>query len=425
MKKNVETPLANRLACFDNLRSLMVIFVLIFHAGASYGSAVAFWPFHDVNPSMIIDLCMFLGDVFMMAVLFFIAGYFALPSLQKKGGWRFIMDKLKHLGIPWLVVTSLVLPVLDYIHYSAHSFKNGVVTRGYAAHWLLSMKKIAELSVGWMEMSAYQNMTEHFYQRYMWFLSLLLLFFGVFALLYGANKKWGRRTEQASIEDRTRSKRSVFAALMLVGVLTVLLFASVKFFISPGFIGMGWFSLGNLIQFQFGKLVIYGSYFGLGIYAYSRKWFLNGLDFGRSWVWWGICLILFVVNMLVLKNLSAADIPSLGLRLAFVVLYPIWMLTFLGAFTAFAARHWNRSTPFSRELAANSYNMYLTHYVFPMTLPLLLSAWEGGPVLIKFGIVAFITVLLSYGISRYIIRSFPRQVIIGLICLSVLLAVTT
>ena len=74
----------HRLTYLDNLRWLMVVLVLIFHAGASYGSAVEFWPFHDSNPSMLIDLFMFVGDVLKMSVLFFIAGYFAMPSLSKR-----------------------------------------------------------------------------------------------------------------------------------------------------------------------------------------------------------------------------------------------------------------------------------------------------------------------------------------------------
>jgi glucan biosynthesis protein C len=52
----------------------------------------------------------------MMTVLFFIAGYFALPSLEKRGGKRFVIGKLKRLGLPWLVVIVLLLPVLDYLH---------------------------------------------------------------------------------------------------------------------------------------------------------------------------------------------------------------------------------------------------------------------------------------------------------------------
>ena len=108
---------ADRTVFLDNLRALMVMLVLIFHSAASYGSGVAFWPIHDSNTSEIIDIFMFLC-VFMMAVLFFVAGYFVLLSLMKKGTWEFIKGKLKRLGLPWAIITVLVLPVLDYIHYS-------------------------------------------------------------------------------------------------------------------------------------------------------------------------------------------------------------------------------------------------------------------------------------------------------------------
>jgi hypothetical protein len=66
--------------------------------------------------------------------------------------------------------------------------------------------------------------------------------------------------------------------------------------------------------------------------------------------------------------------------------------------------------------------MYLVHYVFVMTLPLLLSAWVGGPVLVKFGVVALTTILLSFGISKYVVKPYPRFVVIGLVGLNVLLA---
>jgi len=118
---------SNRLIFFDNLRYLMILLVLIFHSGASYGSIVAFWPYHDPNPSEFVDIVMMLLDVFIMNILFFIAGYFTLPSLQNKGGGSFLKAKLKRLGIPWLVVTILVLPILDYIHYYTQSAGKGLV----------------------------------------------------------------------------------------------------------------------------------------------------------------------------------------------------------------------------------------------------------------------------------------------------------
>jgi glucan biosynthesis protein C len=413
----------NRLVFFDNLRYLMVLLVLVFHSGASYGSIVAFWPYHDPNPTEVVDLLLMILDVFMMSILFFISGYFALPSLQKKGGRRFLGDRFKRLGIPWLVVTILVLPVLDYIHYYTQSISKGVSPRNYGTHLWLSIKKIAEFHVGPMRMSEYLDMTEHYYQRYLWFLPLLLLFSIVFWLLNKGREKWGRVSERP-IREETASNRSVYRALVWVGLLSILLFAMIKSLLSSPAdpFDMAWFSLGNLVQFETAKLAFYIPYFGLGVYAYSRKWFTSGKDLGRAWIWGLICFFLMVVNMLVGRSMSRAAEPSIGLQLAFVVLYPLWTLSFLGTFTAFASRRWNHAGPLGRELGANSYNMYLVHYVFVMTLPLLLSAWVGGPVLVKFGIVALATILLSLGISKYVVKPYPRLVVIGLVGLNVLLA---
>ena len=415
----------NRIVLFDNLRYLMVILVILFHSGASYGSIVGLWPYHDPNPTEVVDILMMILDVFMMSILFFIAGYFALPSLQKKGGRRFLVGKLKRLGIPWLVVTFLILPVLDYLHYYSQSIGKGLSPRRYGTQWWLSLNKIAEFHTGPMRMSEYLDMTEHFYQRYMWFLSLLLLFFVVFWLLYEARKKWSRISERP-MQEGAASNRSVYRALAWVGLLNVLLFAMIKFLLSSPAdpFDFVWRSLGNLVQFETAKLAFYVPYFGLGAYAYSSKWFATGKDFGQPWMWGVICFTLMVVNMLVGRSMTRAVEPPIGLQLAFVVLYPLWTLSFLGLFVAFASRRWNTARSFGRELAANSYNMYLVHYGFVMTLPLLLSSWSG-PALAKFGIVVLATILSSFGISKYVVKPYPRLVVIGLVGLNVLLAVVT
>jgi glucan biosynthesis protein C len=423
VNENKDT-ISKRLVFLDNLRWLMVLLVLVFHSGSSYGTMVAFWPFHEADPSELLDHIMPLFDVFMMSILFFIAGYFALPSLQKRGGKRFLESKLKRLGVPWLVGIVLVLPILDYIHHYTQATGKGLSPRNFGTHWWLSMKKIGEFHVGRMSMSGFLDMTEHFYQRYMWFLSLLLLFFVVLWLLYEAREKWGQASEQSAREE-TASSRSIYPTLAVVGLLNVLLFALVKSLTSSldNPFDMVWFSLGNVVQFELAKLAFYVPYFGLGLYAYSRKWFAGGKEFGQPWAWGAICFVLTVATMLVARSLTRAAEPSQGLQLAFAVLYPLWTFSFLGVFTACASRRWNRATSLNRRLAANSYNMYLVHYVFVLTLPLLLSVWAGGTALVKFGIVSLLTILLSYGVSHYVIRPYPRLVVIGLGGLSVLLAV--
>jgi glucans biosynthesis protein C len=390
----------NRFVFFDNLRSLMVLFVLVFHSGASYGSGVEFWPFHDSNPSGIIDIFMFLCDVFMMAILFFIAGFFALPNLLKKGTWRFVTGKLKRLGIPWLIITIIVLPVIDYIHYFDQHVNQAIPLRNFLEHWLLSMNRIAEFHTGWIDMSAYWNMTESFYQRYMWFISLLLLFFILFALIHKFIISLDKKPKQQNSEF-TDSKRNILKPLVITSAAMVILFGLVRFLLYPEFMASGWFSLGNIIQFQFGKLMIYSCCFVLGVYAFSRRWFIGKIDFGKSWIWALIIICLFGLNMLVLKNLKSSETPLLIAKFAFIVLYPVWSLTFLGFSVSWVNKYWNRSTRFNMNLAKNSYNMYLIHYVFPFTLPLLLKYWDV-PTIIKFVVLSIVTIVLSYLASKFV-----------------------
>jgi glucans biosynthesis protein C len=408
-----------RVPFLDNLRTLMVFLVLVFHSAASYGSAVEFWPFHDSDPSRMLDLVLFILDVFMMVVLFFIAGYFALPSLLKKGFWPFLKSKFTRLGIPWIVVTIFVLPFLDYIHYW-HGAQGGTsAISGYGTHWLLSMKRITGFHVGWMDMTTYMNMTDQFYQRYMWYVSLLLLFFIIFALGYRVVKSTGLKNAQvfSSNENTTVVRRGMVFSVLIV----IVLFGMVKLFLYENFLDKGWFSLGSIFQFQVGKLFIYACCFGLGVNAYLKKWFSRIDIFGRPWPWAVGCFILFGINMADLGMLSKTDGNALLLQLAFVVFYPLWTFSFLGFFLSFAARYLNRSTPFRSGLADYSYGMYLAHYAVPMTLPLLLSTFTAIATSLKFGIVASVTLLLSYAVSRFAITPLPRLTIAGLVCLNIVL----
>jgi hypothetical protein len=392
----------NRIAFLDNIRSLIIILVLIFHSGASYGSGVEFWPFHENNPSGIIDFFMFIGDVFFMAIMFFIAGYFVLSDFLKKGLCGFVKGKLKRLGLPWLIITIMVLPAIDYIHYVSNHIKQSLPTVDFVKYWLLSMKKIGEFHVGWMDMSTYYYMIDNFYQRYVWFISLLLLFSVIFGLLYKL-KQYAPKQNEAAID----STRNIFKILVITSVLMIVLFGFIRFKIYQEFMGNGWFSLGNIIQFQFGKIILYGCFFWLGIRAYSRKWFTGNKGFWKPWIWALICFCLFGLNMLALKNISSSEKPLLIAKVAFCALYPWWTLSFLGLFVSVAYKYWNRHTKFSMNLAANSYNMYLVHYIVPYTFPLLLSNLPI-PVFIKFIIVSIVTLIFSYILGVLITKICPK-----------------
>ena len=77
---------ANRIGYFDNIRYLMVLLVVVFHSACGYSNNTQWWAVDDANSTFFDYLLSVLG-VFLMPTLFFIAGYFALPSLQQKGKW--------------------------------------------------------------------------------------------------------------------------------------------------------------------------------------------------------------------------------------------------------------------------------------------------------------------------------------------------
>jgi hypothetical protein len=393
----------------------MVLLVLVFHSAASYSSAVEFWPFQDSNPSRTLDLFLFVCDTFMMAILFFVAGFFTLPSLRKKGPWAFVKGKLTRLGVPWLVVTVTVLPLLDYIHYRRVALSDGQAVRDYGAHWLLSMKRIATFHVGWMDMTEYRNMAEQFYQRYMWYVSLLILFFVVFAVFWAVMKRIAGNAERHVPEPSVR--KTGWYRIAVTAAVAVLLFALIKFFFYENFSDKGWFSLGNVFQFQCGKLALYACCFALGVHAFSGNWLTRSDSLGHLWVWVVACLLLFVINVVALMMLKKPGGNIIPFQVAHVVFYPLWTFSFLGLFLSFAARYLNWSTPFSRSLADCSYGMYLAHYAFPMVLPLFLSA-ISETAFFKFGVVATSTLVASYLLSRFVLTPFPRLSIACLVCLS-------
>ncbi|WKY47507.1 acyltransferase [Eubacteriaceae bacterium ES3] len=374
--------MSKRIYYLDNLRWMTVILVIVFHSAASYSTSVDFWPFHDVNTNSGLDIFLFLSDVFLMALMFYIAGYFAVPSIKQKNKRDFMVGKLKRLGIPWLIITVIVMPILDYIHYIV----NGSKELGFLEFWSSGMKKIAEFHFGFIDMTTYNNITEVFYQRYVWFISLLLLFFGVFTFLY-------KEKSELSVDSRKQMLRK----LLLTTVVMIVLFGIVRF-TYPEFMDSGWFSLGNIFQFQLGKIFIYAACFLLGIFAFNGKW-IESFGLGKPWIWLIACFCMFGINMLVLKNLTEPENPALIFKFLFIVLYPIWTLIFSGMFLSFAYRFWNTAGAFSKSMAKNSYNMYLVHYLVPYTFPLMIANLQI-PALAKFTIVSMTAIVFSYLVSR-------------------------
>jgi len=264
--QNVPT---ERVIFFDNIRYLMVLLVVVLHSACGYSHYTTWWSVNDEN-FIFFDYLLEILGVFLMPTLFFVAGYFALPSLQQKGKWLFIASKLRRLGIPWVLGVILLSPILNYINLYSRDYPANLLSLG--SIFVNNLKGALSFQTGLIT-SQLQFSHDHF-----WFISLLLFFFIVFAILHDGKNRWFPGVV-SSAKPKGPAVKSILVVFFLVGVLTAL----ITFFIYGIFHGTPnrdpWIIIGSLIQFQASRIVLYISCFSVGVYVFSKKWFKNGLVF--------------------------------------------------------------------------------------------------------------------------------------------------
>ena len=388
----------------DNIRYLMIVLVVVYHSVAAYAIVAPHWIVHDTN-TFAADIIRELFDVFMMPVLFFAAGYFALPSLEKKGVWEFLKDKVKRLLVPWALAVLIILPLALY-----DQPVNPI--RPFWSYWL---SYVSSFQVQLRFTQAPMGPTT---QAIYWFLSLLFALFVVFALVYTLSRRWRSGASLPAARPAT-SGNSVFVALVVFGLLT----SAGYFILLLLFPDSSWFTLHMFLEFQVTRLVPYAGCFTFGVYAQSKGWFAEGKPLGSLALWGAISAALAVAYLLVGQPVFAdtagtANLP-VGLLLLFAFIRSFLLLSLLVVFVSFGVRYWNHASGLGRQLAAASYNIYLVHFFIVVTLQIALLKWIGGPVPAKIAIVSLATLALSLAISRWILARHSRAFAVAILALFV------
>jgi hypothetical protein len=401
-----------RILFLDNLRWLMVLLVVVLHSAVSYSNLAPWWCVKESNEnSVFFDVVLLLLDVFLMPVLFFIAGYFAVSSFQRKGARHFLNRKLKRLGLPLVICIPLIGPSFAYIyHYTRDGFSYYM---RFSEYWLRYLKSVGDFQMGVI------TSIDHFNHSHLWFMSLLLFFFVIFAL-FASKKKWHQASGLTVSLEQT-SDRSILVILAAVGFIsTISAFAANLIFSSPTDMDP-WVIIANLLQFQPIKVVSYIVYFSMGVYAFHHKWFFPAQIPGHPAIWTLACALLSIGLLLTLKALMLNF--SVGILFLYHFIRSFLCVSFLSAFTLWAVRSWNRPSPINEQLALNSYHIYIVHLLIVILLQLLLVGWSDGSVFVKFGIVSTASILISYGISQYAIRPYPRLSLTSIYVLFIILLV--
>ena len=114
---------SRRLAPIDNLRGVLVAWVIAGHAMLGY-TVIGGWPYDEVTEgTMPRHLELILGTVlgptalFVMGTFFFLSGLLASGSIARHGPAGFARQRLVRLGVPWLLFTLLIWPLLMWAAY--------------------------------------------------------------------------------------------------------------------------------------------------------------------------------------------------------------------------------------------------------------------------------------------------------------------
>lgn len=105
-----------RAAWADNLKVALVVGVIVAHVTIAW-TGVGNWVFYEPpvrEPLLSVLSLLMSAALFGMAVFFFLAGTFTVPSLERKGARRFLGDRFLRLGVPLLFFVAFLAPVIEY-----------------------------------------------------------------------------------------------------------------------------------------------------------------------------------------------------------------------------------------------------------------------------------------------------------------------
>lgn len=375
----------NRLFFIDHLRGALAILVVLHHVALVYGASLPGYyyvepPFTNPKAYQWLFIFVMVNQSWFMGAFFLLTGYFTPGSYQRKGGEKFILDKLLRFGIP-LIVFALVLSPIAFIGYYLMPSALTGITGGFtwARFWDAYPKFI---SVGPL-----------------WFVLLLLalnLGYLLFRMIF-------RTTRNQSVSSSTPN---IFGILGFIFGLAAVTYGF-RMIVPIG---------KSIWQFpSFAYLPQYLSFFILGIAAHHGDW-LRRLP-TRSGIFGGVLALLAALFLFPLGftgKMFSLELPKI-IDNAFgnghwqSAVYALWDSMFaVGLFIALLVLFrvlTNKESSFGSFLGQHSYAVYVFHIPLVVFTGYLLRNLQLNT-FIKFGLASLIVLPISFALA-YIVRKIP------------------
>jgi fucose 4-O-acetylase-like acetyltransferase len=317
-----------RVHWLDNLRTITILLVLLYHVGGVYEAAGLwgwFWIVDDPDTISWVGIVGIIFDIMVMPIMFFISGYLTPESLKSKTGWEFVKGKFKRLMIPWVIAVFTLIPLYQVIF---------LYSRGLPQE-------------GW---STYFHITNPNSQNWLWFLPVLFAFDMLYLVLLKLNVKL----------------INISLKWAVVGTFFIGLVYSL---VIGGIFGFRSWTLTPLIDFENERILVYFMAFLLGVLCFQQNVFaekpkrktlytiansvawlpVTGHIFARLWPFFYPNPAEFPITPLYRLIWYLSFYLSL-LCLMYVMIVSFWL------YLDKTGRVWN-------ELNRNSYGVYIIHVI--------------------------------------------------------------
>jgi glucans biosynthesis protein C len=371
-------PGQRRLLFIDNIRWTMILLVLSMHAVDTY-SPFGNWYYRDraavgFGTALAFATYQSFLQAFFMALLFFIAGYFAVPSYDRKGFARFIGDRAVRLGVPTLLYMMAIGPLTQY--FLSRSWGSG----GFGRQWL------THLADGeWLSETGP-----------MWFCAALL----IFCVAYGALRRSGLKEARIPLVGDRRSSMLAAAFIAAMAVATFV-------------VRIGEPEGTAVLNLQLGDFPQYLLMFAAGALAYRGDW-LASLP-ARFCTGFGTTALLLAVPLFValimlggaVEGHTQAYSGGLNLVSAGKCLWEALVCVGMSLIILSLYRSaFDRQGRVARWLSSNAFGVYLIHPPILVGFALLLHGIAVHPIP-KAAALTLLAAAGSFAASALVLRRMP------------------
>jgi surface polysaccharide O-acyltransferase-like enzyme len=352
----------------DNLRTVTIFFVVLYHIGGVYEAAGLwgwFWIVDDPTTMVWVGIMGIVFDIFVMPAIFFVSGYLAPTSLASKSVSGFVLGKFRRLIIPWLIAVFTLIPLYKFIF---------LYSRGMPQE----------------QWNTYFHLTNPNSQNWLWFLPVLFLFNLVYALFSKTRLKWPRLSPGVAIAV---ALVVAFAYSYFVGAL----------------MGFRSWTLTPLLDFENERLLIYFLCFLLGALLFKQDVFAKKPGGKRLYytvntiAWIPITAHIFI--RLIPFFVGEGFLVTPLYRLFWWLSFDLSLLSMLYLMVETFRRYFDGTGPAWSALNRSSYGVYIIHVILIGVFGTLLMKL-GLPVYVKYPAL----ILLTWGGSNLLVLAYKRMI---------------